>query len=171
MRSVGTVAPTMLIAAYGLLTVSRTVSRHLFARQSTLLLHAAIMVIGLLNVWRYFGFMPYDRAVWSKFQYTRETAIATYVQQTGQRVMVPPDVVQTDVFRYLTYDLPVDSFNPGDPPDLNSRPADVLVPSDADIMIGEWVMRAPVEPFAIPMHPYPGTETPTFWLYRAASER
>jgi hypothetical protein len=171
MRAVGAVVPTMFIAAYGLVSVVRSAPVSMITRYSTASTIAVVIVIGLLNVWRYFGFMPYDAAVWAKFQYTRETAIATYVQRAEQPVIVPPNVAQTDVFRYLTYNLPYDSFNPGDLPSPDMQPVDVLIPTDADTAVSEWVMHAPVEPSAIPMHPYPGSTEPTFWLYRAAKER
>ncbi|HEY0605478.1 MAG TPA: hypothetical protein VGD58_21330, partial [Herpetosiphonaceae bacterium] len=103
---------------------------------------------------------------WDKFEYTRETAIGSYLRQSDDRspVVLPQVIAETDVIRYLAYGLPVQSFNIGSPPSLPGGTR-LLIPSDATADTWQWVERAVGSATQRqPMLPFPGTDQPTFWL-------
>ncbi|HEY0739425.1 MAG TPA: glycosyltransferase family 39 protein [Herpetosiphonaceae bacterium] len=165
LRSIDVVAPTMLIAAIALAALA------IHARRSWPALRLPIGVgvpaaSMLFNIWLYFGHTPYDPRIWDKFEYTRETAIGSYLRQSDDRspVVLPQLIAETDVIRYLAYDLPVQSFNIASPPSLPSGTR-LLIPSDADADTWQWVERAVGSATRRqPMRPFPGTDQPTFWL-------
>ena len=165
LRSIDVVAPTMLIAAIALAAFVIHAQRSWPAVRLPVgigLLAASVV----FNIWMYFGHTPYDSRIWDKFEYTRETAIGSYLRQSDDRspVVLPQVTAETDVIRYLAYDMPVQSFNIGSPPAFPSGTR-LIIPSDADADTWAWVERA-VGPAAQrqPMRPFPGTDQPTFWL-------
>lgn len=165
LRSIDVVAPTMLIAAIALTALGMAVQCSWPALRLPLGVGVPAAAV-LFNIWVYFGHTPYDPRIWDKFEYTRETAIGSYLRQSGDRspVVLPQVIAETDVIRYLAYDLPVQSFNPGSPPALPSGTR-LLIPSDATADTWDWVQRASGSAIQRrPMRPFPGTDQPTFWL-------
>jgi hypothetical protein len=84
---------------------------------------AAGLALGLalaLNAWTYFGVMPADRLVWTSF-YPYHTQIGAYIRtladqqgpEAARQVYVPQRLVDNPVFEYLTYGLPVQTFDAG----------------------------------------------------------
>jgi 4-amino-4-deoxy-L-arabinose transferase-like glycosyltransferase len=73
-----------------------------------------------LNAWTYFGVMPADRLVWTSF-YPYHTQIGAYIRtladqqgpEAARQIYVPRRLVDNAVFEYLTYGLPVQTFDEG----------------------------------------------------------
>lgn len=77
---------------------------------------SVLLLILLLNTSTYFVRMPPDVRVWTSF-YPIHTRIGEFVQQqpaTAPTVYVPLGITDNAVFRYLTYQQPVATFNTDD---------------------------------------------------------
>jgi hypothetical protein len=160
------VAPTVLIAAVALAALLALAHRS-WPGTSTALAAATCAASAVFNIWIYFGHTPYDPRIWNKFEYTRETAIGSYLRESpdGPHAVLPQEVAASDVIRYLTYNMPVEIFSVASPPSLlgNVR---LIIPSDASADMLRWAQQAAgssIRP--LPMRPFPSTDQPTFWLF------
>ncbi|CAA9293607.1 MAG: hypothetical protein AVDCRST_MAG26-4285 [uncultured Chloroflexia bacterium] len=167
-RTVAAISPALLIAAWSALGLARI----LFARRTSRrayppVVAAAGTIVCALNVWVYFGHIPYDPRVWEKFEYVTATMIGSYVQeQPGPDApFVPWSIAETDPFLFLSYGRPVRTYAPEDPAEApGSGP--ILLPADADEVVRTWVHEhADTASAPRAMRPYPGTNDPTFWVY------
>lgn len=163
-RSVGAIAPALLLAGRGLSATVEAVGK---ARGLPLAV-GLLSAVAFLNLSLYFGRMPYDPAVWAKFHYAPETMIGRYIRHySGSAALfIPRRIAEEDVIRYLTYGLAVGTYSPDDSPSIIPKGALVLLPAGAPEEERRWVERV-ADPGALPqpMQPYPGTDQPTFWLY------
>ncbi len=161
-RTVAAIAPTLLIGGWSAVRLVR-----LFAvRRVATLAPILAAAIAVFNAWAYFGHMPFDPRVWNKFEYVSATMIGAYVGRLppSQPVLVPQDVADTDVFRYLAYDREVETYTADAPHRLAGSPL-VLLPADAEVETTRWVHDQVAGWEARAMRPYPGTRRPTFWVY------
>ncbi len=168
LRSIAVVAPTMLIAAVALAALLALVQRSRPGTKAALAV-GTLAAAALFNIWIYFGHTPYDPRIWNMFEYTRETAIGSYLRQSrdGPRAVLPQAVAASDVLQYLTYDMGVQIVSTASPPSLLSN-VRLIIPSDASADTWRWAQQS-VGPSirARPMHPFPSTDQPTFWLFEA----
>jgi 4-amino-4-deoxy-L-arabinose transferase-like glycosyltransferase len=167
-RSVDVIAPSLLIAAYAVARMAP-----ILAKQPALarvgLPTVAVALIAAINIWSYFGRVPYDPRVWHAFAYTEDTAIGRTIQRGvchGQ-VFVPKELVSREVIGYLAYGHSVAPFN------INALPAHfpagscVFVPSsftaEARAQVAQRISN-PTSPQVFQY--YPGTDQPVFWMYQ-----
>jgi Dolichyl-phosphate-mannose-protein mannosyltransferase len=128
MRSIDTLPFACVIAALGLAELWQLLSWGLSrdsepprGRRAAVMRAAAGLAVCLalaLNAWTYFGIMPADRLVWTSF-YPYHTRIGAYIRaladdqgpEAARQVYVPAQLVDNPVFQYLTYELPVQTFD------------------------------------------------------------
>jgi hypothetical protein len=191
MRSIGAAAVACLIAAFGWMVVIDAVlcrvrrvgdaanpgARRLLTRQS---LAGLVLALALLqNVWTYFIFMAEDHDVWTAF-YPIHTRMGVYLREVAdergaqalEQVYVAEDLTENDVLRYLAHGLPVATF---DDTEL-SRPVE---PGALFVFSGYSYETdaAELAPYladeenpVLAGPPLPGTERPSFVVYRASEQ-
>jgi hypothetical protein len=161
---VGAIAPALLLAGLGL-------ERLLAACRSPVrrrgLAVGLAVAVAAFNLGLYFGNVPYNRAVWDKF-YVSDTMMALYARSAaaGAPVALPRETLADDVGQYLLADVPVQAWDAEREPALASG-AQILLPYGATAEQRAWVIAHSDGAPPAPMQPFPGTDTPTFWVYRA----
>ncbi|MFL5806892.1 MAG: glycosyltransferase family 39 protein [Roseiflexaceae bacterium] len=123
MRSIDALPFACVIAALGLAGLWRLITWESpsSAVRQVVVRVAAGLALGLalaLNAWTYFGIMPADPLVWTSF-YPYHTRIGAYIRRLAddqgpeavRQVYVPEQLVDNPVFEYLTYALPVQTFD------------------------------------------------------------
>lgn len=167
-RSVDAIAPALLIAAYGAARIAPTLARQPTpARVGGLV--AAVAIIAAVNIWGYFGRVPYDPRVWDAFTYTEETAIGRAIQGGACRgqALVPQALADSDVMRYMAYGHSVEPLRADAPPKQFPAGACVFVPASlaaADRAQLERAIAGAAPPQVIQR--YPGSDNPVFWMYQ-----
>ena len=81
-------------------------------------------------------------------------------------VALPRETLADDVGQYLLADGAVQAWDPERGPAL-ARGAQILLPYGATAEQRAWVIAHSDGDPPEPMQPFPGTDTPTFWVYRA----
>ncbi|HEY1011897.1 MAG TPA: glycosyltransferase family 39 protein, partial [Herpetosiphonaceae bacterium] len=161
-RAVGTIAPALLLAGIGLEQCLGLLADR-YRRPAA---GAALAIVVIFNLNLYFRNVPFSPAVWDRF-YVPETAMADYARTTAPAapVMVPRDLIKTDVGAYLLDGVPVQTWSPNTP--LAAQPAQtqILVSGIQTEAEQVWVNQnlRGLSPTAGAR--YPGTERPVFWIY------
>ncbi len=161
-RSVGMIAPAMLLAGRGLVALGAIWPRH-----SWIVPASGVTVAAALNLVLYFGVMPYDPQIWGRFN-APETAIALYLRDHADEgpYAVPRRIARHDVINYLAPDVPLEIFNRDKEPTPFASGTRLLVPDEAPAEEFTWIDRATGGNYRrTPMYPYPASDRPTFWLY------
>jgi 4-amino-4-deoxy-L-arabinose transferase-like glycosyltransferase len=186
MRSIGVVAFACVVAALGWIALLDLARRHLPAastRYAALwgraLAPAVVGLALLFNAWTYFVAMPTEPRVWLSF-YPIHTRIGVYLRDIAdeqgsealRRVYVQRGLTDNAVMRYLSYGLPVATFDDG----VFSRPPQS---GDQFVLSGYTYEQARAElaasldltPQPVARGPdLPGRDTPSFVVYEARSE-
>ena len=163
-RTIGAAAFACLVAAIGWVQVAGS------ARLPRGALVAPVVVAAALNAWTYFVAMPIDPRVWGA-SYPVETQMGVFVRGLAETrgvsrlrdVLVPGEVARSEVFRYLTDGLVVQTFEEGEPPPAVPKGSLVLLPGDRGGQpppVGAFRERGAVPTVFGP--PFPGLGTPSF---------
>lgn len=176
MRSIGAIAFACTIAALGWVEIGRIVVQHATVWRPRLLLWSAVVVLALvLNVRVYFVAMPTMPGVWQSF-YPIHTRVGVYVRQVAdqhgsafaRQVYVPQGLIENDVFTYLVYGLPVQTFK-GDTLSQPAEPGALFVLSGYSHEKNVENLRPYIgddPPLVGHGSDLPGTGTPSFFVYR-----
>ncbi len=177
MRSIDAAAFACAIAAIGWGALLQRIPAGIGQRTRPVLVAAvAVVAVALaLNVWVYFVAMPTNREVWTSF-YPVHTQIGGYLREMAneegresvQHIYVQEKLTRNAVLRYLTDDLPVQTF---DGTQVSRRPA----PNARLILSGyagphDRAKLAPLigdDPVPVERGPVlPDGKTPSFTVYR-----
>lgn len=174
MRSLGTLAPAMLLAGMGLAALWGVLAparprdpapSHLRRSAPAALLLAFSLVF---NLWLYFGAMRLEPTVYGEFDLL-ETALGRVAAAPATsadpelrtvRVFLPDKLRGEDTVRFLTWGLPTYGYTGAAIPD--DGPALVLLPGDASAAAQDEALAA-LGPGAAALGPvatYPGGDTP-----------
>jgi len=127
-----------------------------------------------LNAWTYFALMPADREVWTAF-YPLHTRIGEYVRaladaqgpQAVQQVFVSDKLAGNEVFGYLTYHLPVQTFSRRLTARAQSGAQFVVAGSTSQADLRALIERNGLDPTPLAVGPLlPDGSTPAFVVYR-----
>jgi hypothetical protein len=176
MRSLGTLAPAMLLAGVGLAAVFDAVASRTWGRSpqgSASALPAALCAGALalslaFNVWLYFGAMRVEPRVYGEFDLL-ETALGRVAAAPAAsadpalravRVYLPAKLLGEDTTRFLTWGAPSFAYTgaplPADGPALILLPGDASAAAQAEALAALGPGAAPLGAVAS----YPGTDTP-----------
>mgnify|MGYP000679597919 CR=1 FL=1 len=159
-RSVGVIAPALLLAAQALVRVWTVLP----TQKIGVFLLAGLAICGFYNLNLYFSTVPTSPAVWEKF-YTEETALAQYASTAPGPVVVPRTVMETAVGAYLLAGKPVQVWDVGQTDVSFSPGTTLLIPNGATAEEYEWIATHFPDIQRLPHSPFPGTVQPTFWSY------
>jgi len=187
MRSIDALPFACAIAALGLVELYRYYGvarwpgpRRIVERWPAIAGSAAVAivcfgVIVALNYWTYFVVMPNDREVWTSF-YPIHTQVGMFLREQADRygsdslnrIYVPADLMQNAVLIYLTYRLPIHTYD-------QHTPSAAVPPGSLVIMSGFlFPKEAPsleasldLEPKPVQVGPtLPDQRTPSFVMFR-----
>ncbi len=131
-------------------------------------LAAAAAFVAAVNIWGYFGHVPYDPRVWGAFTYTADAAIGRAIQAGACRgqAWAPQNIADSDVTRYTAYGHSVAGFQASAPPAFPAGSC-VFVPADISASKLAKIERV-VAGSAAPqvLQRYPGTDRPVAWMYQ-----
>jgi 4-amino-4-deoxy-L-arabinose transferase-like glycosyltransferase len=166
-RSVDAIAPALLIAAYAAARIAPALARQPAALRIGAPA-AALALLAAINIWGYFGRVPYDPRVWDAFTYTADTAIGRAIQggACAGQAMAPTQIAQGDVMDYTAYGHTVAPFSLDAPPARFPPGACVFVPADLPAAQRAALDRALGGVTPQPGGRYPGTSQPVFLMYR-----
>jgi hypothetical protein len=166
-RSVDAIAPALLIAAYAVARIAPTLARRPALAGAGAL--AATALVAAVNLWGYFGRVPYDPRVWDAFTYTADAAIGQAIRGGACRgqAFVPQELADNDVLLYTAYGHSVQPFLADALPRRFPAGSCVFLPPDFPADDRAQVERA-VAGAAEPqvLQRYPGTDRPVFWIYQ-----
>ncbi len=159
-RSVGVIAPALLIAAQALVRIWAALPM----QKTGVFLLAGLALCGFYNLNLYFSTVPTSPAVWEKF-YTEETALAQYASTAPGPVVVPRTVMETAVGAYLLANKQVQIWDVGQTEGSFSPGTKILIPNGATAEEYLWIATHFPDIQRLPHSPFPGTVQPTFWSY------
>lgn len=166
-RSVDAIAPALLIAAYAVTRIA-AVPAAAPAPIRIGVLNLAIASVVAINIWSYFGRVPYDPRVWDAFTYTADSAIGNAIQAEAchGQALVPQTIAEDDVMDYMAYGHSVEPFSTDSLPERFPAGSCVFIPTDMPAAERALVAQAiPRGVTAQVIDRYPGTDQPVFWMY------